>query len=80
MTTKTITPTTSINPSQLKDDVEAILTANGFTLKDVERFEKQVAYRREYSQREDVKEARRLYNAQRNAKMKILRHLLKGGE
>jgi hypothetical protein len=73
---KTITPTITLDPSQLKDDLETSLTSHGLTLKDVERYQRQVEYRRQYSLRPDVKEKRREYSRQRNLKMRILRDLL----
>lgn len=76
----TINSVASINPTQLKDDVEAMLTAAGFTLNDLRRYEDQVAYRKEYATRPDVIAARKEYNRKRALKMKALRELLKGGE
>lgn len=76
----TINSVASINPTQLKDDVEAMLTAAGFTLNDLRRLEDQLAYRKEYSQRPEVVRARKEYNRKRALKMKALRELLKGGE
>ena len=37
--TKKVTPITAVAKSQLKDDLEAKLTANGFSLKDLERLQ-----------------------------------------
>lgn len=72
--TTTVNAVSSIPATQLKDDVEALLTANGFNLNDLTRLEKQQDYRREYSQRVEVKSKRKLYSQQRYQKM--LRELL----
>lgn len=67
--TTTVNAVSSIPATQLKDDVEALLTANGFNLNDLARLEKQQDYRREYSQRVEVKSKRKLYSQQRYQKM-----------
>ena len=77
--TKTLTPVVSVNASQLRDDVMETALANGFTQQDVERLERQIAYRKSYSKRPDVIAKRREYSAKRYAKMKVLSQLLKGG-
>lgn len=78
MSHKMVTPTTAVSKSQLKDDVEALLTANGFTTNDLVRLEKQQQYRKMYAQRPDVVEKRKEYSRQRYLKMKHLRELLAG--
>ena len=77
MSHKSINAVANINKAQLHDDVEELLTANGFTLNDLQRLEKQNEYRRLYSQRPNVVEKRKAYSAARYAKMKVLRDLLK---
>lgn len=74
---KSVNPVVSIPTTQLKDDVEATLIANGFNLNDLARFERQQEYRREYSQRPHVVEKRKQYAAKRYQKMQALRALLK---
>jgi hypothetical protein len=74
---RTITPVATINVAQLKDDVETMLTENGFTLNDLARLEKQQAYRREYAQRPNVVEKRKEYNKQRYVRMQMLKSLLR---
>jgi hypothetical protein len=76
MSTHTLTPITSINPSQLKDDVVEKITSAGFTLKEYETLQHQLAYRKSYNQRPEVVERRKLYTAKRNLKMKMLKSLL----
>ncbi len=76
MTTKTITPIVTINKSQLKDDVNEILTSNGFSITEYERFVKQQEYRKSYSQRSYVVEKRKDYMKKRYERMKELRALL----
>jgi len=73
---RTITPVATIAKVQLKDDVESLLLANGFNLNDLARLEKQLEYRKRYSQRPEVKEKRAAYSKQRYLKMKVLKALL----
>ena len=73
---KSVVAVVSVPKVQLKDDVLAVALANGFTAADVDRMEKQDAYRREYSQRPEVVEKRKQYAAKRYEKMKVLRQLL----
>lgn len=77
MTTTTITPTLSINKSQLRDDVVETALANGFTLNDINTLEKQLEYRRLYNQRPEVIEKRRVYTQQRYLRLKMLKSLLR---
>lgn len=78
MTTKTVTPTIAVNVNQLKDDVETLLTSNGFTLNDLARLKHQQDYRRKYAQRPEVKSKRALYNKVRSRRMQVLKGLLRG--
>jgi hypothetical protein len=73
---KSVVAVVNVPKVQLKDDVLTIALANGFTQADVERMEKQDAYRRAYSQRPEVVEKRKQYAARRHEKMKVLRNLL----
>ena len=73
---RTITPVATIAKVQLKDDVESLLLANGFNLNDLAKLEKQLEYRKRYSQRPEVKEKRAAYSKQRYLKMKVLKALL----
>jgi hypothetical protein len=73
-----VNPVTSINPNQLRDDVIETALANGFTREDVERLERQDAYRKAYNSRPEVVEKRKLYTHKRYLHMKALRALLKG--
>lgn len=77
MKTQTINPVVAVQPSQLRDDVLELALANGFSLADVERLERQNEYRKAYSQRPNVVAKRKAYSAQRYEKMKVLRNLLK---
>jgi hypothetical protein len=73
---RTVTPIATIAKVQLKDDVESLLLANGFNLNDLAKLEKQLEYRKQYSQRSEVKEKRAAYSKQRYLKMKVLKALL----
>ena len=74
--TKVVTPVVAVQKSQLKDDLEAKLTANGFSLKDLERLQKQQEYREKYNQREEVRERRKQYQKERYERMKLLKSLI----
>jgi hypothetical protein len=77
MTTTKVTPVVAIPKVQLKDDVELMLIENGFTINDLARLERQQQYRREYSQRPNVVEKRKMYNKQRYVRMQMLKSLLR---
>jgi hypothetical protein len=76
MSTATVRALVSIPTSQLRDDIRDAMIANGFTEQDLQRLEKQLAYRKTYNSRPEVKERRAEYTKQRNAKMKTLKQLL----
>lgn len=73
----TINATTSIDKAQLKDDVmQAVLDA-GFSEKEYNALQRQLAYRKAYNTRPSVIAKRKLYTAQRNAKMTALKSILR---
>jgi hypothetical protein len=76
MSHKQVIPMSATPKSQLKDDVIELAIANGFTVKDVERFEKLVSYRKQYSSRPEVVEKMKQYAKKRYEKMKRLQALL----
>lgn len=73
---RTITAVVNIPEANRKDDIAELLKANGFSLNDLQRFEKQQAYRKEYSQRVEVVAKRKEYSKRRYERMKQLRRLL----
>ena len=77
MSHKKVMPIIATPKEQLKDDVETMLVANGFSLNDLASYERQQQYRKEYSLRPHVVEKRKQYAKQRYLKMKALRELLK---
>ena len=82
MSTKTINAVATINPSQLKDDKVALIANSlGVTTEEatklVARLEKQQEYRKQYSQRPEVKAKRAAYSAARYSTLKMVNELLK---
>ena len=73
-----VRPVISVPATQRKDDIIAAAIAAGFTMHDVERFEKQQQYRKEYNQRPDRVQARKEYMKKRYERTKQLRALLSG--
>jgi hypothetical protein len=76
MSHKSITAVVSIDKTNLKDDVEAMLKLNGYTLQDLKMVEKQNEYRRLYNLRPEVVAKRKVYSQKRYLKMKMLKALL----
>ena len=72
----TITPTLSINPTQLKDDVKDQLQKLGLTESQLSSYLRQIEYRKSYNKRPDVVAKRKLYNMKRNLVMKQLREVI----
>ena len=78
MNNKTINAVVSIPATQLKDDVLQAALAEGFTVREVEAFERQLKYRKQYNSRPEVVARRKQYAAKRYQRMKELRMLLQG--
>lgn len=82
MTNKTVTAVATINPAQLKDDkVSKVANSLGCSIDEatklVDRLEKQQSYRKQYSQRPEVRAKRAAYSAARYAVIKQVNELLK---
>ena len=56
-----------------------LATKMGTSVEQVETMLKVLAYRKEYNKRPDVVERRKVYTAQRNARLTMLSQILKGG-
>lgn len=67
----------TFNTTSFTDEQFSHLLSEGFTVKEIERCDAQIQYRKEYNQRPEVKQKRALYNQQRYERMKQLRRLLK---
>jgi len=67
------------NTTNFSDELFGKMLDNGFEVRDIERLDGQITYRREYNQRPEVKAKRAAYNAKRNEAMKSLRAIVKAG-
>ena len=70
----------NFNTTSFSDELFRKMVDAGYTVEAIERLDAQIAYRKAYNQRPDVKAKRAAYNAKRNEAMKSLRAIVKAGQ